>query len=75
MTAVIAAVCLLVVLLCFRFGRRLLMGGLRLILSGVGLALCSLVGIPLGMNLFSLCVVFFLGVPGLLSLIAVYALI
>jgi len=75
MTAAIAAGCLLGFLLCFRLGRKILLRVVWLILSGVGLALCPLVGIPIGLNVVTLSVVFFLGVPGLLALIAVYALI
>ncbi|MBQ3055280.1 MAG: hypothetical protein IJC88_04165 [Oscillospiraceae bacterium] len=75
MTAALAALCFVLGLLCFRFGRKVLMRCVRLVLSGAGLILCSILGIPLGFNLITLGVVFFLGVPGLLALIAIHALI
>ena len=66
----LAILCSCGVLVCFRFGRKLLKLCLRLILSCVALALC-----PMGLNPVTLGVVFLLGIPGFLSLLAVYALI
>lgn len=70
MAAVLAILCVFAVLLCFRSGRKLLKLGLRLILSCATLALC-----PIGLNPVTLAVVFLLGIPGFLSLLAVYTLI
>jgi len=66
----LAILCGFGVLVCFRFGRKILKLGLRLILSCVALALC-----PMGFNPITLGVVFLLGLPGLLSLLAIYTFI
>ncbi len=59
-----------VLLRCLRFGRKAVFLGVRTVLSLVALALS-----PIGVNPLTLAVVCALGIPGFLSLLAIYALI
>ncbi len=70
-----AGVFLLAFLACFRPIRKLLFCGLRLILAGLSLVACNAAGLSIGINLFNLLLVAVLGIPGLCTLCAIYALV
>lgn len=62
-------------LACFRPIRKVFLAVMRVVLAGTSLILCNALGLPLGINLFSILFVAILGIPGLCTLCAVYALV
>ena len=71
----IGAVVLAIAGICFRPIRAVLKGIGRVLLAGVSLVMCNVCGIPLGINLVTLCVITLLGVPGFCTLLAIHILL
>ena len=62
---------LIAFLSCFRPIRT----ALRPFFAVLGLIMCNVIGIPLGINLFTIAFVTILGIPGICTLLAIYALV
>lgn len=62
---------LLAFLACFRPIRT----ALRPFFAIMGLVICNAIGVPLGINLLTIAFVTVLGIPGLCTLLAIYALV